>query len=318
MPPFAETIVIVFALIALGYAAAAIRLIKESTGDGLADFVFTVAIPLFLFRTIATAEFDHGPPFLLWAVYFATVLVTWTLGHVTTRLIFGRDTRAGVVAGLTASFSNLAVLGIPFFIGIFGEPGFAILSQLLSVHLPIMMGASILLFDWALRRDGISNAPASLRAMAGSFLRQLLSNPLILGILAGVVVRVSGFTVPSIADKVIASLGMVAGPVALFSMGIALRGYGIRGQIPSSLLLVMLKLAVMPAIALAFALMVGLPELPAKVAVAAASLPTGANPWLIATRFGTGQRLASTSMTISTAIAAVSTGIWLFIADMVF
>ena len=318
MPPFAETIVIVFALIALGYAAAAIRLIKEGTGDGLADFVFTVAIPLFLFRTIATAEFDHGPPFLLWAVYFATVLATWTLGHVATRLIFGRDTRAGVVAGLTASFSNLAVLGIPFFIGIFGEPGFAILSQLLSVHLPIMMGASILLFDWALRRDGIATAPASLRAMAGNFLRQLLSNPLILGILAGVLVRVSGLSIPPIADKVIASLGTVAGPVALFSMGIALRGYGIRGQIQSSLLLVLIKLAVMPAIALSIAWLVGLPELPAKVAVAAASLPTGANPWLIATRFGTGQRLASTSMTISTAIAAISTGIWLFIADMVF
>ena len=39
--------------------------------------------------------------------------------------------------------------------------------------------------------------------------------------------------------------------------------------------------------------------------------------WLIANRLGTGQRLASTSMTIGTALAAISTGIWLLIAEAV-
>jgi malonate transporter len=48
MPPFAETILVVFALIAIGYGAAAFRLIKPETGDGLSDFVFTIAVPLLL------------------------------------------------------------------------------------------------------------------------------------------------------------------------------------------------------------------------------------------------------------------------------
>ncbi|PWV98934.1 hypothetical protein DFR52_104225 [Hoeflea marina] len=318
MPAFAETIIVVFALIAIGYGAAWTRILRPETGEGLSDFVFTIAVPLLLFRTIATAGFDHGLPLALWATYFTGVLVTWTAAHGLIRSGFGRDTRAGVVAGVTAAFSNLVLLGVPFISGIFGEPGLAILSQVVSIHLPIMMAASILLFDWAMRRDGVSSAPAGFMPMLRSFLGQLLVNPLIIGILAGIVVRVSGLAIPGVLDRVIASLAGVAGPVALFAMGVALRGYGIRGQIPQSLATVGLKLVLMPAVVLGMALLLGLPELVAKVVVAMASLPAGVNSWLIASRFGTGQRLASTAMTLGTVLAALSTGIWLLIADLLF
>ncbi|MBU2484722.1 MAG: AEC family transporter, partial [Alphaproteobacteria bacterium] len=154
MPPFAETILVVFTLIAIGYATAALRVLKPETGDGLSDFVFTIAVPLLLFRTIATATFDHGAPWALWVTYFTAIFVTWSSAHVVIRAGFGRDARSGVVAGVTAGFSNLVLLGIPFMSGVYGEPGLAILSQLVSVHLPVMMAASIILFEWALKRDG--------------------------------------------------------------------------------------------------------------------------------------------------------------------
>jgi malonate transporter and related proteins len=318
VPAFVETIIVVFSLIAFGYAAAWKQLIRQSTGEGLADFVFTIALPLLLFRTVVHSEFDHGLPLLLWATYFTAVFITWAVGHTLLRVFFGRDVRGGVVGGVTASFSNLLLIGAPFFSGIYGDKGLAILSQILSVHLPIMMAVSIVAFDYGMRRDGLTEKAARPLDLAKGFVRQLLSNPLIIGIFAGLVVRISGLPVPNVADRVIVALGSAGGPLALFSMGISLYGYGIRGQIPSSLVLVGLKLVFMPAVALAAALAFGLPELTAKVAVVAASLPAGANTWLIATRFGTGQRLASTSMTIGTALAALSSGFWLMIVEQVF
>lgn len=318
MPPFAETILVVFTLIAIGYGAAALRVLKPETGEGLSDFVFTIAVPLLLFRTIATASFDHGAPWALWVTYFTSVLVTWSSAHVVIRSGFGRDARSGVVAGVTAGFANLVLLGIPFMSGLYGEQGLAILSQIVSIHLPIMMGASIILFEWALKRDGATTGSKTVVALVAGFVRQLISNPLIIGILAGLLTRLSGLGIPVVADRVIASLANVAGPLALFAMGISLRGYGIRGQVPQALAMVSLKLLLMPAVALAMALLLGLPEFQAKVVVAAASLPAGVNSWLIASRLGTGQRLASTSMTLGTAMAAATTGIWLMIAEMVF
>ena len=314
MPAFVETILTVFSLIAIGYGAARLKLVRKETGDGLADFVFTIAVPLLLFRTIATADFGHGAPWRLWIVYFSAILVTWTVGSLIIRRGFGRDARSGVVAGVTAAFSNLVLLGIPFITGIFGEPGLAVLSQIVSIHLPVMMAASMLLFERAVVVDGTCEKEAA-SVLVRRFFRQVLTNPLVIGILAGGAMRLSGLELFGVADRVIAMLGGVAGPVALFAMGVSLTGYGIRGQILQACSMVSAKLILMPACALVVALALGLPELPAKVAIAAASLPAGVNSWLIANRLGTGQRLASTAMTLGTAMAALTTGLWLAIAD---
>ena len=318
MPAFAETILVVFTLIAIGYGVAALRVLKPETGEGLTDFVFTIAVPLLLFRILATAKFEYGVPWLLWVTYFTSVLVTWSSAHGIIRTGFGRDARSGVVAGVSAGFSNLVLLGIPFMSGVYGEDGLAMLSQIVSIHMPIMMGASVILFEWALKRDGVSTESKTPVDLVTGFFRQLFSNPLILGIIGGFLVRVSGLDIPAVADRVIVSLSGVAGPLALFAMGVSLRGYGIRGQVPQAISLVVLKLMLMPAVALGMALLLGLPELQAKVVVAAASLPSGVNSWLIASRLGTGQRVASTSMTLGTAVAAATTGLWLLIADAVF
>jgi len=316
LPLFAETILVVFSLIAIGYGSARFRLIKPETGDGLSDFVFTIAVPLLLFRTISTASFDHGAPWALWAVYFSAVFMTWGFAHLTIRAGFGRDARSGVVAGLSAGFGNLVLLGIPFVTGLYGEAGLAVLSQIVSIHMPVMMAASMLLYEWALRRDGAVTGSANPTALMLQFLRQLFSNPLIIGILAGVLVRYTGLWLPVVVDRVIASLAGVAGTLALFSMGASLAGYGIRGQVKQALSMVSLKLVLMPALALGLAMLAGLPEFQAKIAVAAASLPAGVNSWLIASQLNTGQRLASTSLSLGTALSAVTTGVWLFIADL--
>jgi predicted permease len=79
-----------------------------------------------------------------------------------------------------------------------------------------------------------------------------------------------------------------------------------------------LKLFLMPAAALATAWLFGLPPLTAKVAVLAAALPAGVNSYLIASQFGTGQALASNQMTLTTALAVVTTSFWLAVANFLF
>ena len=101
MPPYFETIFYIFALIAIGYIAVASRYLKAETGDGLASFVYNVGVPLLLFKIILNAEFGKSEVLQIWAIYFGSAAITWTLSHLVVQKVFGRDTRAGVVAGLT-------------------------------------------------------------------------------------------------------------------------------------------------------------------------------------------------------------------------
>lgn len=314
MSSLVETIAFVFGLVAFGYLSGLTGLLKDETGEALTDFAVSVAVPVLLFRTMASAQFGDTLPWLLWAAYFSAAAVTWIAGQLMVMRVFGRDERAGVVGGLAAAFSNLVLLGIPFMLGVYGQRGFEILSLIVSVHLPVMIGTTIILFAIV----GRGTQPLQPLVMARDFVSRLFASPLIIGILAGVLWRVSGLDMPALADRFIDALADVAGPVALFAMGLGLRQYGISGNVRPAVAVASLKLFLMPAIALLMAKLLGLPPMSAKVVTAAAALPSGVNPFLLAVRFGTGQALASNAMTVGTAFAVLTTAFWLLIAEMVF
>jgi len=315
MSPLVETVLFVFSLVALGYLAGLTGYLKPASGEGISEFAVNVAMPLLLFQTMVQSDFHGVTPWSLWAAYFAAVAITWTAGHLVMTRIFGRDARAGIVGGVSSAYSNVVLLGAPFILGVFGASGFEVLSLLVSVHLPIMMMASIVLFEMFGRASGETVHPLRI---VKSFLRRLFINPLIIGILAGLAWRISGVPMPDLVERLVDTLADTAGPVALFAMGLSLRRFGISGNIRPALALSVLKLFLMPALVLLFVWLLGLPPLTAKVAVVVAALPSGINSYLIAVQFNTGQALASNQMTLATVSAVLTTSFWLTVAVHVF
>src|SRR5690606_15405234 len=119
-------------------------------------------------------------------------------------------------------------LGIPFIMGIFGQEGFELLSLILSIHLPVMMTASVLLLTTL---GGGTEAGAGLAVVIRNLAVMLLLNPLIVGILSGLLWRASGFAMPSLMERIVDALAGVAGPVALFAVGLGLSRFGVSGNI---------------------------------------------------------------------------------------
>lgn len=315
MSPLTETVLFVFSLVALGYLAGLTGYLRPASGEGISEFAVNVAMPLLLFQTMVRSDFHGLAPWPLWFAYFTAVAITWAAGHLVTTRVFGRDARAGVVGGVSSAFSNVVLLGAPFILGIFGADGFEVLSLLVSVHLPIMLMASIVLFE-VFGRGG--SEPVHFLRVVRSFLRRLFMNPLIIGILAGLAWRITGTPLPGVAMRLVDALAGTAGPVALFAMGLSLRRFGISGNVRPALALSALKLFLMPALVLVLVWLLGLPPLTAKVAVMVAAMPSGVNSYLIAVQFNTGQALASNQMTIATACAALTTTFWLTVVVHVF
>ncbi|TGQ54206.1 AEC family transporter [Mesorhizobium sp. M1C.F.Ca.ET.193.01.1.1] len=315
MSPLIETVLFVFSLVALGYLAGFTGYLKPASGEGISEFAVNVAMPLLLFQTMVKSDFHGVAPWSLWGAYFCAVAFTWACGHLVMTRIFGRDARAGIVGGVSSAYSNVVLLGAPFILGIFGQNGFEVLSLLVSVHLPIMMMASIVLFEMFGRSGGEPMHP--LRVVQ-NFLRRLFVNPLIIGILTGLAWRIAGTPLPDLIERLVDALAATAGPVALFAMGLSLRRFGISGNVRPALALSVLKLFLMPALVLLLVWLLGLPPLTAKVAVVVAALPSGINSYLIAVQFNTGQALASNQMTIATASAVLTTSFWLTVVLHVF
>jgi predicted permease len=301
----------IFGLIGLGYAAARTGVLAAKVGEGLTEFVFRLAIPVLLFRTLATADLHGLSPWRIWAAYFAALAIVWFVGHQAIRRIFGRDARAGVVAGVSASYSNAALIGVPLMHAAFGEAGTVFLIVIISVHLPVMMVASVLLNEWALKSDHTAVLPPSRGVAARRVLRHLARHPILHGIVAGLLWRLGGIPLPALGDAILQPLATAAGPLALFASGMALQNYGIARQTGPATVMAALKLLVMPALVFAAANALGLPPLGVAVLTLTAACPTGVNAYLTASQLGTGQALASNTLLFSTAGGVVTVTLWL-------
>ncbi|MDB5523720.1 MAG: rane transport family protein [Rhizobium sp.] len=309
MPATVENVLPVFLLIFAGWLIVASGYLQAKAGDALSDFVFKVAVPVLLFKTIAEADFHGAFPVRLWIAYFSGVAVTWTIAYVMANKLFRTDHRTATVTGVSSAFANTIFIGIPVVDRTIGPEGLVALSILIAVHLPVMMIASTVLIERAEQRD-TGKAPGNFFGLLKSMGRNLRRNPLVYGIIGGSLYHLSGLPLSGIPKILTDQLSAVASPAALLSLGMAMRRYGFSGNGTIALGATGLKLLIMPAIVFGFATLLSLsPEWRAALVLIAA-VPTGVNAWLIAVQFKTGEALAASAITLTTGLGVLSVTFW--------
>lgn len=302
-------VVPVFLLILIGWTVARVGILKNETGDALGEFVFKIAVPMLIFRTLADAHFEGVSPFRLWAAYFIGVAITWTAGHFLATRLFGRDAKIGVIGGMSSSFANNVFIGLPLVAHMVGKDGLVAVSILLAIHLPIMMIAGTILMEGASARvdGGQSRGLAAIFRQVGA---NLARNPLVISLAVGLAFNFLGLSLNPAVATVIDQLAASAGPAALVSIGMALTRYPIRGDVGLSASVGVLKLALMPMMVYLAGILLDLPPDWRAALVLTSSVPTGINAWLIAQRFRSGQSLAASVISITTAFGVLTVGFW--------
>jgi predicted permease len=299
----------IFALILIGWLLVRTGYLREELGEALGEFVFRVAVPVLLFRTIAEAEFAGESPLRIWIAYFAGVAITWMIAHLVATLGFKRDRRIGVLAGVSSAFANTVFIGLPLVSRIVGEEGLLALSVLLSVHLPVMMIAGTILMERAERKDG-TREPQRFAALLLGIGRSLVRNPLVIGLVAGALFHTGGVPLAGPVKVVVDQLAAMAAPAALVSIGMALNKYKVGGNAGIALAMTGLKLVLLPGAVYVACRLLGLsPEWTAAM-VLTSSVPTGVNAWLLANHFGVGHALASSTITMTTALGVFTVSFW--------
>lgn len=308
----------VFILIGIGYALAKFRVLKQNASDALGQFVFVVAIPVLLFRTLIGADLSSGVPLALWASYFLGVGVAWALGALIIRKGFARDARAGAIGGISAAFANGIMVGLPLISAVYGEEGLIPLLLIISIHLSVMTILMAVAMERAAALDSGEATPPLADLLKG-VARNLAKNPLILAIVIAFIWRQTSLEIPEIGMDVLNRIAATALPLALLSLGMSLVQYGMRGNVLPGLLLATVKILVMPVVVfVAGAFVFQLPPLWTAVATLTASCPTGANAYIFANRYGTGHAMSANAITVTTLSAIITTSLWIWFLDMWF
>lgn len=311
MSPILVTVLPVFGLIALGYLAARTGFIGAQASSGLSLFVFNMALPALLFRTMVVMESQSADFIPLWLAYFGAVSVVWIMGSFLSRLTPSLAGGGGSSAAMTSVFGNLVMLGLPLTISHFGPAGTLPVSLIISVHAPILWLAATLHLEGA--RHGRIPSPLLLARTLGL---EFARNPIVSALILGSAWRFTGLGLHPIIDRMLDLLGEAGVSTALVALGLSLAGYSLKGQWGGIAILTGLKMIVLPIMVWIFtAKIFSLPPLWVHVAVLLAAVPTGANAYLFAQRYNLAAPAVSGSIAFGMLLAAFTTSILLYLID---
>ncbi len=291
----------VFAVAALGYAATRFRVIGEEGVKGLVLFVFDFAIPVLLFRALATIALPEAIPWSLLVAFYGGSAIVYALGLAAGRFLFRRPFDQATIFGMSAGFCNTVLIGIPVILTAFGPEATLPLFLIISLHPALLMPLTVGLIQ-ASRGTGFP-----VGEQVRTVVLAVVANPIIVGLALGLAVNLAGLTIPAPIDRGAELLGASAVPCALFAMGASLTAFHVAGEVKPALVLASLKLIVHPAIVWTVgSLVFGLGGIWLAVAVVMASMPTGVNAYLFGARYGAAEGVAAGTVLLSS-VASVAT-----------
>lgn len=303
MSVFLDIVLPVFALLGIGYAAAALDLFDAAATRALSRFVFQFALPVMLFSSLAKqgAPAGFAPGYLL--AFFAGAAASACLTALIAPRLGPIERRGRVIAGFSSAYGNVILLGIPLVLTAFGDEASLPLFVLVTFHGPILMTIVTVLLEAG--GDGTERKNLLLGTAKG-----LVANPILIGLVGGILFGATGLELPKTVAASAELLGRAALPTALFAMGASLRGYRIRGALPLAFTMVGLKLVLQPLIVWLLVDHVFRLASPwSDIAIVLAAMPTGINAYLFAARYQSGEAEAATAILISTALSLVSVSV---------
>jgi len=296
----------VFAILFVGYAAGAIQLFP-STRNAIAvlnRFSLYIAAPLLIFAGMVDPSLDLPlrPGFYLAHVLALLVgLLVVLLLKQTARL----RPHAGTLA-LAVAYGNITFLGIPVLHRAFGDGalGLAALSSGVHTLLAMTIGPALFLL-W--------NDEGRASSSGGTdVLRRLVRQPLVWAPILGLVMRAFGDTAQAVMFDYAMILGVSAGPVAIFMLGLYVwesRAALKKLRIPA-VAAVTLKLLVLPIITAGVLLLLSpyfvLSPMEKAVVLSQSAMPTAITTYSLAEEYNNDRETVASAAILSAILSLLT------------
>jgi malonate transporter len=288
----------VFLLIVLGFFLKRSLMRLETQWHGLERLTYYVLFPALLIQTLVKADLTGVPVAGVGGALLLSVLVMsllcLALRPLLARWDIGGPAFTSVFQGATRwqTYVALAVSG-----NLYGEIGLALASVAMVAIIPMVN-----VFSVAVLAQYASPEKQSVRAIAMTVVR----NPLIWACAIGLAINVLHLPLPRIWHEVAEALGRSSLGIGLLVTGAGLHLEGMfRPSLPATVA-VILKLILMPVLAVALALWFGLSGANLAIVTACSAVPASSSAYVLAREMGGDAPLLAQIITLQTILAALT------------
>ncbi len=300
----------IFLLMVLGYIFNKIGLIDEKAVAWMNRFVFKVALPVLVFKDLADQDFAESwdGRFVLFC-FFATV-ASIVIITVFAMLVVKNPSRRGEF--IQGSYrSSAALLGLAFIHNIYGNAS--------TGMAPLMILGSVPLYNICAVVILTVTAPEAHneKSLNGSVFKKtilgIITNPIILGILIGMIWSLLKIPQIKIFKEVVSDLGALATPLGLMSMGATFEFKKALVDIKPAIVASFIKLFLLVIIFMPIAVLMGFSGEQVVAILVMLGSATTVSSYIMAKNMGHDGTLSSSIVMMTTFGCSLSLTFWLFI-----
>ena len=279
-------------------------LMDESFVSKMNKFVFKAALPVLVFQDLATVDFREvwDTRFVLFC-FLATLISILAVAGVS-YLLKDKTIQGEFIQA--AYRSSAAILGIAFIQNIYGNAGMAPLMIIGTVPLYNVMAVVVLSVMKPVRE------PVS-RQVVKKTLCGIITNPIILGILAGMVWSLLRIPMPVILEKTVKNVAVLATPLGLMAMGASFDAKQATEKMRPAALATLIKLVILVAVFLPVAVHMGFTREKLVAILVMLGSATTVSCYIMAKNMGHEGTLTSSTVMLTTFFRAFTLTGWLYI-----
>lgn len=294
----------IFLMMVLGMIFRKIGWMDIEFAEEMNKFVFLVPLPVLLFSDLATVDFEE-----VWNIRF--VIFCFIVTFISIAIVAGISFlwKDKTIRGefIQSSYrSSAALLGIAFIQNIYGNAGMAPLMIIGSVPLYNVMAVVVLSFFQPERK-------ALDREVWKKTLKGIMTNPIIIGIVAGLIWSALRIPMPLILNKAVSSIGAVATPMGLMAMGAAFDFKKAMGKVKPAVTAAFIKLIGFVAIFLPLAAYLGFRREELIAILVMLGSATTVSSFVMAKNMGHEGVLSSSVVMLTTLFSAFTLTGWLYL-----
>ncbi len=294
----------IFILMLLGYYLKRIKVVDKRGFGAINKLVFKVFLPVLLFYNIYKT--DVGNVFDVKLVVFTIVCVIFVFvaGYFAALVFTKNNAKRGVM--LQGFFrSNFAILGVPLVGYICGDNSGGLASMMVAVVIPVFNTLAVIALE---RFRGGSSKLNLLRLIKG-----IITNPLIIGCLTGLVFFLIDIKLPAILEKSVKDISSIATPLSIIALGSEFEFSAVKESVKELVITVSARLVFVPMIILLAAVLNGFSGEALACILVTFGSPVAVSSFAMAQQMDGDEQLAAQLVVMSSAFCLITLFGWIFL-----
>jgi len=294
MNNFAFALLPVLVLIVIGYLLKRSAFMSDEAWSGMEKLTYYILFPALLIHTLGNQSVAGLPWITILMITVITLLLSAMILIVWHRVFqsVSGPTFTSIFQGGVRFNTYIALAVCAAF---YGPQGLAVCAVAAGFMIVLINVLCISVFAvW-----GENNSAKT------SIFRDLASNPLILGCVAGWMLSVSGIGLPGVSSEILEIVGRAALPFGLLAVGAALRLDAVKGHVKSITVSSVIQFAVKPLTVITLLYVLNISGVVAGALIIAFTVPTASSAYILARQLGGDTETMSSIITFQTLLAFV-------------